>query len=44
MLTMFHQIENTNKEITTMKKNQVDILDLKVKQNENYTRGAQQLI
>lgn len=30
MLTMFHQIENIN-EITTMKKNQVKILDLKVK-------------
>ena len=31
MLTMFHQIENINKEITTMEKNQVKILDLKVK-------------
>jgi len=31
MLTMFHQIENINKEITTMRKNQVKILDLKVK-------------
>ena len=31
MLTMFHQIENINKEITNMEKNQVKILDLKVK-------------
>lgn len=31
MLTMCHQIENINKETATMKKNQVKILDLKVK-------------
>ena len=31
MLTMCHQIENINKEITTPRKNQVKILDLKVK-------------
>ena len=30
-MMMFHQIENINKEITTPRKNQVKILDLKVK-------------
>lgn len=44
MRMTFHQIKNTNKQTETIKKNQIDIFELKSNGNENFTRGFQQQI
>ena len=42
MRTMSHQIENINKEIRTTKRNEIEILDLKITINKmkKFTRGS----
>lgn len=44
MRMTFHQIKNTNKQTETIKRNQIDIFELKSNGNENFTRGFQQQI
>ena len=43
MRTMSHQIENINKEIRTTKRNEIEILELKITINKmkKFTRGSQ---
>ena len=40
MMTMLHQIENTSKEIEIIKRNQMEILELKVTTNEEISLKA----
>ena len=40
-MTILHQIEHTNKEIEIIKRNQIEVLELKITANErrNFTEG-----